>query len=125
MSPEPVPFRPPPSTSPALPGAPRHLSTSTRKLWRQVVAAYELEERHLEVLRLALEALDRNAQARKEIDRDGLTVDGRFGPKAHPAIAIERDSALRAARLFRELGLDLESPSVQSAPRLPTRWRSS
>jgi hypothetical protein len=71
------------------------------------------------LLRLACEALDRCSAARAIVDRDGITINGRFGPKLHPAVTVERDSALRAARLLRELGL----LDVAEAARLPTRWR--
>jgi hypothetical protein len=38
--------------------------------------------------------------------RDGLTSRGRYGQAlAHPAVAIERDSQLAAARLFKQLAL--------------------
>lgn len=39
--------------------APKHLSADRRKLWQSIVASHELEPHHLELLRLACEALDR------------------------------------------------------------------
>jgi hypothetical protein len=83
------------------------------------MADYELEPRHETVLLVALEALDRMREAQRAVTADGAYIDGRFGKKAHPALAIERDSRLAFLRSSRELGLDLEAP----ASRPPTRWR--
>lgn len=102
------------------PTPPAHLSRAAKAIWRRIVADYELEEHHRAILGAALEARDRMYQARDAIDADGAYVEGRFGPKAHPAIAVERDSRLAMIRALRELGLDLEAPA---SPRPPSRWK--
>lgn len=97
---------------------PRHLSRSSKALWRRLVADYALDgEPHaLETLRLACEALDRCEEARKALAQHGTTYVDRFGsPKARPEVAIERDARIAAMRAFRELSLD----SDVADPRIP------
>ena len=89
--------------------APPHLGPETRKWFTSVVTTYHLEPHHLRLLQLAGEAWDRCQQAREAIAKEGLTVAS--GGRAHPAIAIERDSRLAFARLIRELDLDAEPPA--------------
>jgi P27 family predicted phage terminase small subunit len=107
---------------PTMPAAPHHLSREARRFWRSVLAEYELETHHLAILQAACEALDRTREARAAIEADGAYIDGRFGKKAHPALAIERDSRTAMLRAIRELGLDLEAPA---SSRPPSRWQSS
>jgi phage terminase small subunit len=98
--------------------APSHLSPRCKTLYRELAADYHLaDEPHaLETLRLALESLDRAEQARAQIAKDGAYPTDRWGQvKAHPALAVERDSTIRVARLFRELSLDAEL----GEPRIP------
>ena len=94
--------------------APSHLAVETRKWFTEVVTTYHLEPHHIRLLQLAGEAWDRCQQARQAIDRDGL-ISLTTG-KAHPAVAIERDSRLAFARLIRELDLDAEPPAAWSRP---------
>lgn len=82
------------------------------------MADYTLERPHLVLLQAALEAWDRCQQARALIDAEGIVVAGRSGPKAHPAVAIERDSRLATVRALREL--DLEGEPLPD-PRPPRR----
>jgi P27 family predicted phage terminase small subunit len=100
-----------------LPTPPEHLSQSSREWWASVLRDYALEPHHLRLLQAAAESWDRFQQARETIARDGLTVptaDG--GLKAHPCVAIERDSRLAFARLLRELDLDCGSPTDTTRP---------
>lgn len=99
--------------------APAHLRPESRRLWRATVKTYQLEARHETILMVALEALDRMREAQAAVTRDGAYVEGRFGMKSHPGLAVERDSRIAFLRAQRELGLDLESP----ASRPPTPWR--
>ena len=88
--------------------APRHLTGEIEAHLRRRSARLRLDqEPHaLEVLRLALEALDRADEAREMVAAEGITFENRFGEiRQHPAVAIERDSRLAVARLFRELSL--------------------
>lgn len=64
----------------------------------------------LEVLRLACESLDVCERAPKDLEH-GLTIDGRYGPRAHPSLAIARDQYGLAARLLRQLDLDAPEPT--------------
>jgi phage terminase small subunit len=85
-------------------------------MWRQVLREFELEPHHAGILTVALEAFDRMREAQAAVARDGAYVDGRWGLRAHPALAIERDSRLAYLRATRELGLDLESPTTSRPP---------
>lgn len=90
--------------------APAHLQPATRAWFVSVAQDYALEQHHFRLLQLAAEAWDRSQEAREILAKDGIIVNGREGPKPHPAVAIERDSRLAFARLVRELDLDVDAP---------------
>src|SRR2546427_9300426 len=97
--------------APELPKPPTHLSSAMKAFFTQIVASWDLEVHHVALLTLLCEALDRCEQARLQVQKEGLTVPGRFGPRTHPSVAIERDSRLSAVRISRELDLDADLPS--------------
>jgi phage terminase small subunit len=85
-----------------------------------VTADFDLDDGHSrEQLAIACEAADRAAEARDAIATHGLLLEGRFGLKQNPAVAIERDARIRQLRALRELGLDLDVAET----RPPTTWR--
>lgn len=99
------------------PKAPKHLQAATRRWWTAVVGEYELEDHHIRLLTLAAEAFDRCVAARETIEAEGAYYTNRFGePRAHPAVAVERDSKIQFARLLRELDLD---GGPEPDPRIP------
>lgn len=98
--------------------APRHLRAGTRRWYASVLEEYDLEPHHQRLLQAAAEVWDRLQEAREALRKDGTYVDGRYGVRAHPAVAVERDSRIAFARLLRELDLDGE-PGPD--PRLPRR----
>lgn len=104
--------------APEIPAPPQHLSERSARLWSEVVAAYEFAPQQFELLQRACEAADRADEARDLLSEQGLTVTDRYGQvKPHPAAAIERDSRIAEARLFRELAL--EPGPVEADPRPP------
>lgn len=101
------------------PAAPEHLSAEAAALWDATVAAYELEPHHLAVLERACEQLDALRRAQAAVAAHGELVEGRFGPRPNPAVAMARDATTLHLRALRELGLDLTAPAVS---RPPSRW---
>ena len=86
--------------------APRHLHDAGRALWRRIAASFDLSDAAAApILTVACEAADRVAEAREAIERDGAYVNGRFGIKQHPGIAVERDSRTQMLRSLRLLGV--------------------
>jgi hypothetical protein len=91
---------------------PTHLKTAGRRLWEAATSDFLIDAPGLELLRLAAEALDRADEAREAIERDGPYQRDRFdNVMPHPALGVERDSRLAAARLIRQLGLT-DPPSL-------------
>ena len=86
-----------------------------------ILADFALEPHELAILRLAAHAADRAAEARACVAADGLTVSGRFGVKAHPALAIARDAEAQMLRCLRALNLQAGDPRLEAAMRAATR----
>jgi P27 family predicted phage terminase small subunit len=90
--------------------APNHLSKEAKKIWREIVAEYAIDDiAGLKILRVGLEAFDRAQAARVTIDREGMTVLDKFNQtKSHPLLPIERDSRAAFLSGLKALNLDIE-----------------
>jgi hypothetical protein len=69
------------------------------------------------LLEAALRAMDRRDAALVLVAKDGLVIcDGKGRSRAHPALAIAKDSELVLLRAWRQLGLDVEAPGRPGRP---------
>ena len=103
--------------------APAHLSEPMKRFYRKIERSYVLVDHHLRLLAAACEAFDRKTEARELLEAEGLTIENRHGEKRpHPAVGIERDSAIRFARMLREIGLSDEPADNSRPPRLRGRY---
>jgi phage terminase small subunit len=92
------------------PPAPGHLTADSQKLWKTILADYEIDEAAQMIVVAALEARDRREEARAAIAKDGAVTADRWGQaKVSPWVAIERDTSLALMRAFRVLGFDQEA----------------
>jgi hypothetical protein len=83
----------------SLPPAPKGTGPTGRKLWRAVLAAWELDEHELALLVELTRVVDRLANLDEIIRRDGEIIAGLHGPKVHPALTEARQLAVVQARL--------------------------
>ena len=89
--------------------APVVLTGERMKLWTDVRNRFDLEPTSENILRNAVEALERAAQAAEQVTSEGVTFRDRFGAvRAHPAVAIERDFRGLAARQLEKLAGRME-----------------
>ena len=89
---------------------PSHLSTAAKRLWNDILDEYAIDDPAGQIiLRVALEALDRSQEARKAINKAGMTVTGRDGQvRSHPLLTVERDNRAAFLAGLKALQLDLE-----------------
>lgn len=105
--------------------APSHLSADSKSFFDYVIHEYTngFDRHHIKLLTLACEAFDRGVQARKLLEKDGITFVDRHGSiKPHAAVAIEKDSRIAFARMIREIGLDIADADSRP-PVLPANKR--
>lgn len=97
---------------------PRNLSKEAKTWWKEIVAAYEIEdEAGLLILRTAAEALDRLREAQEVLRAEGIIAHDRFGQaRQHPATLIERDARTALLRSLKALSLDTEPPGPVGRP---------
>src|SRR5208337_4746461 len=99
--------------------APPDLRPATKRWVLEVSRVYILESHHERLLLAAARAWDQLEAASATLARDGMFfVDKAGQPKAHPAVAVCRDSAATYRQLLRELDLDVVAPTEPSRPPL-------
>ena len=94
---------------------PKGLGPEGRRLWRLTLAALELEEHELAMLRRACYVADRCEALQAVVDSEGLFATNRLGEvKAHPAVVELRQQELLLAKLLVVLRIP---PSEEEQPR--------
>jgi P27 family predicted phage terminase small subunit len=90
--------------------APSTLSAEAADRWRKLTLEYAITDvAGLMLVEAALVAWDRMRAAQALIKRDGMVVASSNGQqRAHPAVAIERDSRNAFQRALKQLNLDIE-----------------
>jgi hypothetical protein len=98
-----------PTSTPAVPPPPAGLSARGRKRWRELWEEYGFSLAAGDQLAQALVALDVAEECGRQIRKAGVLVEGRYAgvPRAHPLLAVQRDSVRTAERLYRALGLNM------------------
>jgi phage terminase small subunit len=98
---------------------PKELGRAGAANWREVTAEFFIEYYNRPILLAMCQQLDIAHEARKELEKAGLTTIDRFGQtKANPLVEIARQADLAYARLRRELNLEA-GPDETRPPRLP------
>ena len=99
--------------------APEWLGKDGRDFWAEIVATYELQEPDFPLLEQAALCLDRLAEARTAISRDGAFPKGRYGQaKAHPALRVEAQARRQFGELVKQLNFAPADTPAQTMPRL-------
>ena len=86
--------------------APKELSKDSAKWWMDCTIQFGLKTGgELQVLTEAAHSLDRIAQCREVISKDGLFTDSQRGKVAHPATRLEQQHRSLVLQACRQLGI--------------------
>jgi P27 family predicted phage terminase small subunit len=97
------------------PKPPAHLGDAGRKLWREVLADYDIADAAgRELLAVACAASDRLRAAQKAIAEHGELVIDRYGaPKLNPACSLEKESRAGLIAALKSIGVTQPPAGVQ------------
>ena len=107
-----------------IPAAPAGSKTSGKRLWRSVLAEYELEEHEMALLREMVRSVDQLDALQALVDRDGPMVTGpAMAKRVHPALIEARQLRITLARLAAALRLPAgdEEGDAKAGTRRPQR----
>jgi P27 family predicted phage terminase small subunit len=90
--------------------APGHLSKDAKALWQELTNEYAINDSGgLAILKTGLEAWDRAASARMQIDKEGMVLADKYEQKkAHPLLTVEKDNRAAFLNAIKMLNLDIE-----------------
>jgi hypothetical protein len=107
-------------TDQRVPPAPRGAGAAGKRLWRSILAEYELEEHELALLREMVRTVDHLDELHGLVERDGIMA----GERLHPAMVEARQLRIALARLAAALRLpagDEDSSDAKHGTRRPQR----
>jgi hypothetical protein len=87
------------------PRAPKGTRVGGRRLWAEVTERFELDAHELALLVEAVRTVDQLDALHQLTEAEGLVVDGKTGPRAHPALVESRQLRIALARLLAVLRL--------------------
>ena len=88
-----------------VPAPPKGIAASGRKLWREVLEAYELDQHEVALLRELVRTVDQLDVLADLVAEQGTMIDSPTGPRMHPAVVEARQQRIAAARLTAVLRL--------------------
>ena len=98
---------------PRIPSPPPGTKGAGRRLWRSILADYELQEHEAALLRELVRCVDQLDELAAIVARDGLLVDGPGRTKRmHPAAVEARQARIALARLAAALRLPAGEETV-------------
>lgn len=101
--------------------APKGTKPGGRRLWRAVVADYELEEHERALLVEAVRTVDLLAELDAVVKAEGLFMQLGDGWRTHPAVVEARQQRITLARLLAALRLPAGEEGDQQATARPQR----
>ncbi len=99
------------------PKPPVGTGTAGRRLWADVLKAYELEQHELLLLREAVRTVDVLDDLTARVAVDGSVIGSSQGDRAHPALVEARQQRITLARLLAALRLPAGEESEQRSDR--------
>lgn len=90
-------------------------------MWRSVVGDYDLDEHELALLREAARTVDDLDRLAELVERDGMMVATKAGPRMHPGVVEARQLRIALARLLAALRLPDGEEGDESAGRRAQR----
>jgi P27 family predicted phage terminase small subunit len=85
------------------------LSAAGRALWTRLQGEYDVRDAAgLAVLEQAMRSWERAEEARRQLDKEGVTFKDRWGQRRpHPAVPVERDARAAFLQAIKQLGVEI------------------